>query len=248
MRYGIQLFSLRKYLKDEDGYAEVFRRVSEMGAQVVQLSGGKPVGPAFIRKLSEAYSIPVCLTHDNFGRLENDLPALVTEHRIYSCNAMGVGMMPKKFRTGEIADLNKFVDFLNLTADKLAAEGMTIAYHNHWFEFDKVGGEVMYDYLIANTDERVRFIPDTYWMRFAGKSVEEYLDKLAGRVDTLHLKDYKHRIFRAVGKGTLDFKSILAKAKECGVRNAVVELDLSPRPYASMEFSMRRLKEMADAD
>ena len=248
MKYGVQLFSLRKYLKDEAGYRKVFGRVADMGAEVVQLSGGKPVDPNVISRLSEAYSLPVCLTHDKFDRLENDLDGLIAEHKIYACCAMGVGMMPGKFRTGEKADLNRFVDFLNATADRLAQEDMTIAYHNHWFEFEKVGGDVMLDYLIANTDKRVRFIPDTYWMKYAGASVEGYLERLAGRVDTLHLKDYKHKLFRAVGKGTLDFAAILKKAKECGVRNAVVELDFSPRPFASMEYSMRTLEELKNAD
>ena len=41
MKYGIQLFSLRNYLKDEKGYEQVFKRTKETGAQVVQLSGGK---------------------------------------------------------------------------------------------------------------------------------------------------------------------------------------------------------------
>ena len=45
MKYGVQLFSLRKYLKDEKGYEQVFKRVKETGAQVVQLSGGNPSHP-----------------------------------------------------------------------------------------------------------------------------------------------------------------------------------------------------------
>ena len=175
MRYGVQLFSLRKYLKDERGYENVFDRVKKAGAEVVQLSGGKPVPAEFLKGLTEKYSLPICLTHDSFARLENDLDGLVEEHRVYGCNAMGIGMMPQKFRTGKLSDLNRFADFLNDTAEKLAAKSMTIAYHNHWFEFDKVEGEVMYDYLIANTDPRVRFIPDTYWIRFAGQDIEAYL-------------------------------------------------------------------------
>ena len=163
MKYGIQLFSLRKYLKDEKGYEQVFKRTKETGAQVVQLSGGKPVAPEYIRSLSDKYDLPVCITHDNFARLENDLDALIAEHRIYGCNRMGVGMMPKKFRTGKLEDLDKFISFLNSTAQKLAGEGMTIAYHNHWFEFDEIDGKVIYDYMIEHTDPRVEFIPDTYW-------------------------------------------------------------------------------------
>jgi sugar phosphate isomerase/epimerase len=102
--------------------------------------------------------------------------------------------------------------------------------------------------MIEHTDPRVEFIPDTYWIRFAGKDIEEYLEKLKGRVNTLHLKDYKNKIFRAVGKGTLDFKSILETAEKCGVQNAVVELDFSPNPYKSVEFSMNTLKRIANAN
>ncbi len=242
MKYGIQLFSLRKYLKDENGYNEVFARAKKMGAQVVQLSGGKPVKAEYIKSLVDKYDLPVCITHDKFDRLQNDLDALVAEHKIYGCNDMGIGMMPKQFRTGKMEDLDKFIRFLNDTAERLAKDGMTIAYHNHWFEFDKIDGKVIYDYMIEKTDPRVQFIPDTYWIRFTGNDVEKYLEKLDGRVNTLHLKDYKHKIFRAVGKGTLDFKSILATAQKCGVQNAVIELDLSPDPYKSMEFAMNTLK------
>lgn len=97
MKYGVQLFSLRKYLKDEKGYEQVFKRTKEMGAQVVQLSGGKPVKAEFIKSLVDRYDLPVCITHDKFDRLENDLDALIAEHKIYGCNNMGIGMMPKSF-------------------------------------------------------------------------------------------------------------------------------------------------------
>lgn len=244
MKYGVQLFSLRKYLKDEQGYEKAFAECKRMGAQTVQLSGGKPIDPNFVKSLVSKYDMPVCITHDKFDRLENDLEGVIAEHKIYGCNNLGIGMMPKKFRTGKLEDLQKFVDFLNATADRLAKEGMTISYHNHWFEFDEVEGHTVYDYLIENTDKRVGFIPDTFWMVFAGKDVCRYLEKLDGRVNTLHLKDYKHKVFRAIGKGTLDFKTILKKAEQIGVQNAVVELDLSPNPLKSMKFSMNTLKEI----
>ena len=250
MQYGIQLFSLRQYLKDEDGYREVFERVKDMGAQVVQLSGGKPIEAKKIAAISKEYCLPICITHDKFDRIVGDLDGLIEEHKTYGCDRMGIGMMPKQFRTGELKDLEKFITILNDTADKLEKVGMTIAYHNHWFEFDKIDGKSMYDRMIEGT-EKVEFIPDTFWIRFAGNSVEDYLKKLSGRVNTLHLKDYKKTlgipVFRAVGKGVLDFKSILKTANECGVENAVVELDVSPNAYKSMQFSMQTLKGLRNA-
>ncbi len=247
MKFGIQLFSLRGKLKNEDGYSKVFRRVKEMGAEVVQLSGGKKVPPQHIAALVKRNELPICITHDKFDRICNDLNGLVKEHEIYGCPRMGIGMMPKEFRTGDIKDLDKFIRILNDTADKLEKHGMTIAYHNHWFEFNEIGGKTIYDYMIENT-HKVEFIPDTFWIKFAGRSIEEYLEKLAGRVNTLHLKDYKKTlglpVFRAVGKGTLDFANIIRVAKDCGVQNAVAELDVSLNPYASMEYSMNTMKNL----
>lgn len=251
MRYGIQLFSLRQYLKDEKGYREVFKNVKEMGAEVVQLSGGKPIPATTVAEISKEFELPVCITHDNFKRLSDDLDGLIEEHQIYGCSRMGIGMMPKEFRTGERKDLERFIEFLNVTADKLDKVGMTVAYHNHWFEFDEIDGKSVYDRLIDGT-EKVQFIPDTFWMRVKGQNVEDYLKKLQGRVNTLHLKDYKKTlgipVFRAVGKGVLDFKSILKTAEECGVENSVVELDMSPNAYKSMRFSMRTLEDLKNAE
>lgn len=250
MKYGIQLFSLRQYLKDVDGYREVFGRVKDMGAQVVQFSGGKPIEAKKIAAISDEFGLPICITHDKFDRIVGDLEGLIEEHKTYGCNRMGIGMMPKEFRTGELKDLEKFITVLNDTAEKLEKVGMTIAYHNHWFEFDKIDGKTMYDRMIEGT-EKVEFIPDTFWIKFAGHSVEDYLKKLSGRVNTLHLKDYKKTlgipVFRAVGKGILDFTSILKAADQCGVENAVVELDMSPNAYKSMQFSMQTLKGLSNA-
>ncbi len=88
----------------------------------------------------------------------------------------------------------------------------------------------------------MHFIPDTFWIKVGGDDPVEFLDKVNGRVQTLHLKDYKKTlgvpIFRAVGKGILDFNNIIKKAEEIGVQNSVVELDLSPNPYKSLQFSL----------
>ncbi len=251
MRYGIQLFSLRQYLKDEDGYREVFKNVKDMGAQVVQLSGGKPIPAKTIAAISQEYGLPICITHDKFDRIVGDIDGLIEEHKTYGCDRMGIGMMPKQFRTGELKDLEKFIDILNATADKLEKVGMTIAYHNHWFEFDRIEGKSIYDRIIDGT-QKVEFIPDTFWIRFAGQSCDDYLKKLKGRVNTLHLKDYKKTlgipVFRAVGKGVLDFNAILKTAEECGVENSVVELDVSPNAYKSMRFSMETIKRLGNAE
>ena len=249
MKYGVQMFSLRGMLKDEEGYDKTFAAVKEMGAEVVQLSatGGGSISPECVKRVSEKYDLPVCVTHDPWDRLTTDLAALVAEHKIFGCNNLGLGMMPKSFRTGNMADVVSFASKMNEIALKLKDEGMTLSYHNHWFEFDEIDGKKIYDVLIEEAPD-ILFIPDTYWMRFKGQDIEGYLKKLAGRIGTLHLKDYKKTcglpLFRAIGKGDLDFEHILYAAKDAGVKNCVVELDVSPNPMKSMRFSMQKVLEL----
>lgn len=246
MKYGVQLYSLRKYLSDESGYDSVFAQIKEMGAQTVQLSGGKPIAPKTLNELLKKYELPICATHSAFSRIENELDKLAEEHLEYGCKVIGIGMMPKKFRTGKMDDIKRFTDFLNDCAEKLAKYQMNVAYHNHWFEFDKIGNEVIYDYLIENTVFDVQFIPDTFWIKVGGYEPSYYLQVLEGRVSVLHLKDYKKTlgipVFRAIGKGELDFSDILGVAESTGIENAVVELDMSPNPIKSMRYSLNTLK------
>lgn len=245
MKYGVQLFSLRSLLKDEEGYKKAFESVKDMGAEVVQLSGGKPISPETIKKLAEDNALEVCITHDPFERLKNEPEKVAEEHLVYGCKRVGIGMMPKEFRESKDGVM-RFVEFLNATSERLKPYDMTVSYHNHWFEFDETDGKRMYDILIDETDERVMFIPDTFWMRVKNAPIEDYLKRLAGRVDTLHVKDYKKTlglpVFRAVGKGEIDFESVLRVASDTGVKNVVAELDISPNPLKSMRFSMETLK------
>jgi sugar phosphate isomerase/epimerase len=250
MKIGVQLFSLRKYLTDENSYRDIFSKVKDMGAEVVQISatGAKGIDSKVLSSLSCDYDLPICITHAPFSRIRHDLDKLCIEHQDFNCNNIGIGMMPKEFRTGKIDDINRFVDILNETAQKLKAYNMNISYHNHWFEFDKIGSDIIYDYMIENTDKSVYFIPDTYWIKFKGGDIIGYMNKLLGRINTLHLKDYKKTLgiplFRAVGKGILDFETILSVASKNEIPSAVVELDLSPNPLKSIKFSLEYLNKL----
>ncbi len=244
MNYGIQLFSLRKYLKNSSDYRKVFARAKDLGAQTVQLSATMGFVPeaSLIKELSNEFSLPICCSHSPFSRIENDLDNLAKEHLEYSCKVMGIGMMPKRFRTGKLQDLLSFISIVNKSAESLSKYGIKIAYHNHWFEFDEIEGKTIFDRLIDDTLPDVEFIPDTFWIKVGKNDPATFLKKLEGRVSTIHLKDYckilNLPIFRAVGKGNLDFIDIIDTATSIGAKNAVVELDFSPNPWKSIETSL----------
>ena len=247
IKIGTQLFSLRRYLQEESNVPKVFAKVKEMGAEVVQVSGMCAIDSKKLGEISKQYELPICITHSPIDRIKNDLERLAEEHLDFGCKNIGIGMMSSEYR-GSKEGLMSFIDLLNETSKKLAPYDMTIAYHNHHFEFNKYDDKIIYDMMIDNTDKAVQFIPDTYWIKVGGYVPQEYIKKLTGRINTLHLKDYKKTpgipLFRAVGKGDIDFVDILKVAEEAGVENAVVELDLSPNPYKSMEYSLNYLKKI----
>ena len=247
MKYGVQLYSLRKYLKDEKGYERIFHILKDMGAEVVQLSStqSKPIDSTFLANLVKESGITICGTHSPFNRIVSDLDNLAKEHLEFGCDEIGIGMMPREYKANNFSKLDEFISILNTTSNKLKEYGITLAYHNHWFEFQDIGGTTPLQRILNETDCNI--IPDTFWMKFAGEEPTEYLKKLDGRVKTVHLKDYKKTlgipVFRSLGKGILDFKSILDISKDIKAENAVIELDLAPRPIKSIEGSMKYLKE-----
>lgn len=246
LKIGIQLFSLRGHIKDVKSMEEVFRRVKIMGAEVVQVSGGAAIKSSDLKKLSINYNLPICITHSPFNRIVTDLDMLAEEHLEYNCYDIGIGMMPKEFRSGTFDNIKRFADILNTASQKLKKYDMRIAYHNHHFEFKKIGEGTIFDYLINNTS--ADFIPDTFWIKVGGYEAVDYIKKLKGRITTIHLKDYKKTlgvpIFRTPGKGIFDFAKILKAAENCGAKNAVIELDISPNMYKSLSNGLKHIKKI----
>lgn len=245
IKVGVQLFTLRDYLKNPEDVPKVFKKVKEMGAEVVQISHMCDIDSKELGKISKDYDLPICITHSSIDRIKNDLDRLASEHLDFGCINMGIGMMPTEYRDS-LDGTNKFILLLNQISEKLESFGMTIAYHNHHFEFKKIGEKTIYDIMIENTLPKVQFIPDTFWIKVGGYEPIEYIKKLNGRINTLHLKDYMKifntPIFRSIGYGNLDFKKIFSAAEESAVQNAVVELDLSPNPIKSVKKSLEYIK------
>lgn len=230
-------------MKDEAGCRSVFQKAKEIGSDVVQVSGSDFLlsDPALLAKLSKEYDLGVCVTHSPFSRIVNDLDKLCEEHLSYGCTEIGIGAMPKEYRTKD--RLPEFLDIVNNAVDRAAAYGVTIAYHNHDFEKQIINGKMIFDHL---KDTKVNFIPDSYWLRVCGFDVCEFLRSINGRANTLHLKDYKKLLFRSiyttVGKGKLDFGAILKTAEEIGVKYSVVEIDVARDPIKSVTESMKYLE------
>ncbi len=109
--------------------------------------------------------------------------------------------------------------------------GITFGYHNHDFEFTRVDGVSLFDYLLQATDPSlVKIELDVYWAAYAGVDPVSYLQVLADRVVLVHLKDMAaDSSMTEVGKGILNMQQICAFVQSRGLWG-IVEHDYPQIP------------------
>jgi sugar phosphate isomerase/epimerase len=174
---------------------------------------------------------------------------LAQKHRI---QRIGTSMLLPKEREAPFEAYNR-------AAELCAKGGVELYYHNHAFEFAGAKGARFIDKLHSQLDKRIRLELDVFWAAITGTSPVDILSQWKGRVKSLHLKDLapnttpptseasvKPDMFREIGAGTLDFKSILNAAAKAGVEHYLIELDYSPGdPVASVANCVKALRALS---
>ncbi len=227
---GIQLYTLRDFCQDSENFDSILSYLSSLGVTDVQISAIGPIEADIQKKILDKYNMKVCVTHKPLDRYINDTEALIEEHKIIDCYALGLGAAPQEARDTKEA-VDAFIEKVNIFSEKLKENGMTFNYHNHDFEFKTMdNGVTMIDYLIENTDsELFHFIPDVAWIHYAGASPVEYLKKMKGRVKVCHFKDYDiidgERKFCTLGEGRVNLKECYEACKELGIPYIMYEQD-----------------------
>jgi sugar phosphate isomerase/epimerase len=141
-------------------------------------------------------------------------------------------------RGKKLDDFREMADKLNKAGEQVKKGGMQLCYHNHAFEFAAMEGSRPIDVLIEKTDGKLVGIElDVFWVSVTGNDPVAMLKKMPGRFPLIHLKDKKagaavqfdekvaRDTFQEVGNGSLDFKALMAAAKQSGVKHYFVEQD-----------------------
>ncbi len=271
---GIQLYAVREPLaKDAPGTLKALRRI---GFQEVESAGTAGHAPNEFRAMVQDAGLKMPSAHVEM-HMENDLGPVLAE-----ANALGVqfavssflrklndpGRMSLGNSTARQATLPAMgVDgFLRMAArmneiGKAAkAAGLTYAYHNHNFEFEKLpDGSLGYDLLLEKTDAAlVKFEVDCGWMVIAGANPINYFRRYPGRFRMIHVKDFQPSAPTTdlvgpgrpkgveLGRGFIDYRPIFAAAQKVGVEHAFAEQEA---PYSrpqleSAQVSFDYLKAM----
>ncbi len=229
MMLGAQLYTLRSFTQSERDFAVSMERVAAMGYRCVQISAIGNIAPQRVRAICDENGLAIVLTHTDPQRILNDVDAVIADHEVMGCPYIGIGSMPDRYRSA--AWLDRFFEDYSAPARKIAQAGKLLMYHNHDFEFARVGDKRIMDLLIEGfTPHEMGFTLDTYWVQVAGADVCAWIDKLAGRLPCVHLKDRdvvgKTPVMAPVGEGNMNFPAIIkALEKQGSTKYLLVEQD-----------------------
>lgn len=246
MEIGLNLFSIRNLIQTEEELLQTAQTLKANGCSYLQYSGA-PYDPERLQRVSAQTGLPIVLTHVPYERIIDDTEKLMEEHKQFGCKNIGLGAMPAACLQDE-AECKKAIDKLNAAAEKMHKAGFKFFYHHHHFEFLKQGGQTIFDYMIENAPY-INFTLDTYWLQYGGADICDVIERLKGRVECVHLKDYKivyldekfQPIFAPLGDGTLNFQKIVKAMRESGVKYFLIEQDDAANMPDSMQPILQSL-------
>ena len=225
MQIGTQMYTTRESCQTLEGFAETLRRIADIGYQIVQVSGTCPFEGQWLKEQLAQTGLRCVLTHTPVPRLTGELDKVLADHRTFGCPNIGLGYW--SFNEAEDMSLDKWLDTFVPIAKTIREGGSYFMYHNHNNEFKRIGGKLVMDTLMeAVPAEQMGFTLDTYWVQAAGADPALWLEKLAGRIPCIHLKDYGFdRSMQPVGEGNINFDRVFAKAEAGGTQYMLVEQD-----------------------
>jgi sugar phosphate isomerase/epimerase len=241
-----QMYTLREFTKTPKDLAESLAKVKKMGYDAVQMSGACAIEYSELHKMLADNGLVCCATHIGYDQMKNDPAKVIQDHYAIQCKYPAIGGLPESFRNAE--GYARFAKEATEVGKKLAEGGLHFGYHNHSFELEKFGGRTGLATIYEDSDPKcLKAEIDTYWIQHGGGDCAAWIEKLAGRIPLIHLKDMTVRkgqpIMAEIGEGNMNWTSILAACKKADVEWYIVEQDTCERdPFESLAISLKNLK------
>ena len=250
-KIAVTLFNVRDFCKTESDLDATLDKLCAIGYKVVQVSA-VPLEPEVIRKQLDKHDLFCCATHESLADISGDASALADKLDILGCDFAALGAPPKEMRD-DPKNFENIAAIMNRCGEKLRARGKKLGYHNHHWEFDKLGGsETMLEKILRLTDPEFVFSElDVHWVTRGGGSPVAWIRKLAGRIPVIHFKDFalvnKEPQFCEIGEGNLDWKGIIEACVETKIPFYSIEQDkcfMDRDIFTSMKISYDNLRAM----
>ncbi len=259
---GAQLYTLRTVLPEKP--LETLKALEQIGYKEVEAVRGGLAQIWDALKQTSLKPVSIHLDTPLFTQRESELPAAIDDAARKGFRYAVCPYIAPADRGADLAarteNMKKLGAALTRAGQKCRAAGLTLAYHNHAFEFEPTtDGRTLLDILLAESDAKlVQLEMDIMWVTVGGGDAVKLLAKYKGRVPLMHVKDvhtgvpvqYNERIprdkFAEAGRGTVKIPAVLAAARKMGVKHFFVEQDQTAGdPLASLKISFDYLSKLS---
>lgn len=258
---AIQLYSVRDAM--EEDFEGTLKKIKEMGYDGVEFAGLFGNSPKTVKAMCKSIGLIPISAHVAYDEIMENPEQKIADYAEIGCKYIALPYAVPERRPGAelFDDTIKGIKKISAIMKKY---DMTLLYHNHDFEFEKIDGVYGLDLLYSKTtSDELQTQLDVCWVNVGGENPIEYIKKYKGRAPVVHLKDfYKKQSgkagamyqligiddkaqksddeessfeFRPVGYGVQNFPGILDACCEAGAKWVVVEQDMPSLGKSPME-------------
>jgi sugar phosphate isomerase/epimerase len=253
---AVQMYTVREFTKSPKDFIRTIKKIQKIGYIAVQLSGigcmngDKPLLTAKeAKKILDDHGLACVATHRGWNNYANQIDQEIEFHKQLGCAYTALGSLNDDPFGKKAGAFEHFAELVVPIVNKLNSAGIEFGYHNHASEFEKYEkGKTHFDILIEQCPKKMAFELDLYWLWKGGTNPITMVQKLAGRVPVIHVKDYtvvgNDSQFGAIGEGNLDWPAFIPACHKAGVKWYIVEQDTCPRdPFDCLASSYQYLTE-----
>lgn len=248
-KVGLQTYTLRKMMADD--FRGTFQMIKDVGYDYVELNGRNwaEMSPSDLKAMLMDIGLPSPAAHISYDDVAgDDVSALIKTAKTLGLDYAIVPYMSEDQRGLE--DWKRHAKVMEAAGRKLADNGIRLAYHNHQFEFEDLGGgTTAMEVLLTETSvEALDFELDIFWTNLASVDIAALFAAYPGRFKLCHIKDMAgdpKEFLKAnpsyeeigtnhmvnVGEGNTDFAAIFALNALSGMEYFINEHDLPKEPY-----------------
>ncbi|MEH7299760.1 sugar phosphate isomerase/epimerase family protein [Neobacillus drentensis] len=239
------MYTLRE--ESEVDFVGTLRKVAELGFNGVEFAGygGLPVRE--VKKVLDELGLQAAASHVPLEDLELNLEQVIKDQKLLGSKYVVCPYLLPERRTEQ--HYQALILLLEQAGEKCRQEGITLCYHNHDFELERLSdGRTALESIFEDTNAaNVKAELDVYWLTKAGEKPVEWMNRYRNRTPLIHLKDMttdEEQYFAELGTGGVDIESVSNLGVDAGVKWWIVEQDFSRRtPFESIEISLNYLKE-----
>lgn len=265
---AVQLYSVRDEM-EKDFYGTI-KSMKEIGYDGVEFAGLFGEDPEKIKAFCDEIGIVPISAHVPYYDMLANPEGVLGDYAKIGCKYVAVPYLTEECRPGTDG-FAATVEGIRKIGEAAKALGIQLLYHNHDFEFVKIGEDYALDVLYSTVPaDLLQTEIDTCWVNVAGVNPAEYIEKYSGRSPVVHLKDFRKSgdklgklydligiddegeaepedafSFMPVGHGVQDMPEILSACEKAGAEWVVVEQDSPAKgatPVESVTLSREYLK------